>query len=195
MLRWKTLRAAALALAALAAAGAARAVEIGEDGLHKQPWFSYTFKDLREDIQTAREQGKRLVLFIEQRGCIYCKKMHEEVYSDPEIADFIARNFMVVQINMFGDEEVTDLDGATLTEKEAVRRWGVLFTPTALFMPDTPPEDGRNAAQAAVATVPGAFGKGTTRDMYQWVLDKGYEGDEPFQRYHARMIEARRKGQ
>lgn len=181
---------AAAALLAAAPPSSVSAVEKGDDGLHKQPWFSYTFKDLAEDVEAAKEAGKRLAVFVEQRGCIYCTKMHEEVYSDPEISKFIADNFMVVQINMFGDEEVTDFDGESLPEKEMVRRWNVLFTPTVLFMPETPPEDG-TAAAAAVATMPGAFGKSTALDMYTWVLEKGYEGDEPFQKYHARMIEER----
>ncbi|MCP3881201.1 MAG: thioredoxin, partial [Sulfitobacter sp.] len=41
---------------------------------------------------------------------------------------------------------------------------------------------------AAVATVPGAFGPATTFHMMNWVVDKGYEGDETFQKYHARML-------
>ena len=45
--------------------------------------------------------------------------------------------------------------------------------------------------RAAVVTMPGAFGKGTTLDLLNWVLEHGYEGDEPFQKYHARMINER----
>ena len=63
---------------------AAGAVEMGDDGLHKQPWMRDTFKDLGEDLAEANAEGKRLVLFVEQIGCLYCKKMHEEVFSDPE---------------------------------------------------------------------------------------------------------------
>jgi thioredoxin-related protein len=175
------------ALAALALwAPAAQAVEMGEDGLHKEPWFSMTFKDMAEDLEAANAAGKRLVILFEQRGCIYCKKMHEEVFSDPAIAKFISDNFMVVQMNLFGDEEVTDFDGAALSEKDMARRWSVVFTPTILFMPDTAPEGAAGAA--AVAVMPGAFGKGATRNMFAWVLEKGYGGDEHFQKYHARKL-------
>jgi hypothetical protein len=52
---------------------------------------------------------------------------------------------------------------------------------------------GKSVAQAAVATMPGSFGKGTFLDMFRWVREKGYETDEHFQKYHARMIEQRRK--
>ncbi|MCY0095625.1 thioredoxin family protein [Hoeflea ulvae] len=182
------IRRAFLAFAAVAALTAqAWSAEIGEDGLHKQDWFALTFRDVAEDIETAKEEGKRLVMIFEQRGCIYCAKMHETLLSDPEVADFIKANFKVVQYNMFGDEEVTDLDGEVLTEKTAARKWGFVFTPTLMFLPEEVPE-GKTAAEAAVATMPGAFGKWTFLNMFKWVSEKGYEGDEHFQKYHARII-------
>lgn len=177
----------AVAAAFLMFAPAANAFTIGEDGLHKEEWFSETFKDVAEDIETASAAGKRLAIVVEQRGCIYCRKMHEELLSDPEVADYIKANFMVVQYNMFGDVEVTDLDGEELTEKTAARKWGYVFTPTIVFLPELAPE-GVTVAEAAVATMPGAFGKWTFLNMFRWVREKGYEGEEHFQKYHARRI-------
>jgi thioredoxin-related protein len=163
----------------------AAAVEIGDDGLHKEEWFSLTFKDIAEDIETAKENGKRLALIVEQRGCIYCKEVHEVLLQDPEVRDYIKEHFMVVQYNLHGSEEVTDTDGEVLTEKEAARKWRLLFTPTVMFMPETPPEE-QDAAEAAVAMMPGAFKKGTFLEMFIWVNDKGYEGEESFQTYYNR---------
>ncbi|PHP66181.1 thioredoxin [Zhengella mangrovi] len=166
----------------------ALSAEIGDDGLHKEPWFANTFRDVAEDIQTAKAEGKRLAIVFEQRGCIYCRAMHEKLLSDPEVADYIKANYMVVQYNMFGDTEVTDLDGEDLTEKTAARKWGYVFTPTIVFLPEDVPEGETTVAKAAVATMPGAFGKWTFLNMFRWVREKGYEGDEHFQKYHARII-------
>ncbi len=163
------------------------AAEVGEDGLHKKDWFAVTFKDVAEDISDAAEQGKRVAMIFEQRGCIYCQRLHEGPLSDPEVVDYIKQNFVVVQYNLFGDEEVTDTDGTVLPEKEMAKRWGVVFTPTILFMPEAVPE-GASAGKAAVATMPGAFGKWTTLNMFTWVREKGYEGEEHFQKYHARRF-------
>jgi thioredoxin-related protein len=167
---------------------AAAAAEPAPGALHHKDWFAVTFKDMREDMETAAEQGKRLAILVEQHGCIYCRKLHEEVLSDPEVEAYIRENFVVVQLNMFGDEEVTDLDGESLTERQAVRRWAVSFTPTVIFLPDTVPEGG-TVRDAAVEIMPGAFGKWTVLDMFRWVRIKGYEGDEHFQKFHARNIE------
>ena len=164
------------------------AAELGDDGLHKTDWMRDTFKDLREDLDEANNEGKRLVLMIEQRGCIYCRKMHEEVFVVPEIEDMLSEQFFVVQINMFGDIEVIDFDGTSLPEKYMVKRWGALFTPNLIFLPGDVADDAI-AVQAAVANMPGAFGKHTTKNLLTWVLEKGYEGEESFQKYHARKFQ------
>jgi thioredoxin-related protein len=179
-------------MAALLLAVPVAAAELGDDGLHKTDWMRETFKDLREDLAEANAEGKRLMLIVEQRGCIYCTKMHEEVFPRAEIADYIRENYFVVQINLHGDIEVTDFDGESLSEKQATRKWGLLFTPSILFLPEEVPE-GQTAAEAAVAMMPGAFGPQTTLDLLTWVREKRYalDTDEDFQRYHARMIEQR----
>jgi thioredoxin-related protein len=177
-----------LALFALPAAAATS--ELGDDGLYKSDWLQDTFKDLPEDLAEATAEGKRLLVMVEQRGCIYCKKMHEEVYPVPEIDAMLRDRFYVIQINMFGDVEVTDFDGEVTTEKELARKWGLLFTPTLLFFPES--SDGtKSGAQLAVAQIPGAFSRWTTQDLFEWVLAKGYDGEEPFQKYHARRINER----
>lgn len=168
--------------------GTGALAEVGDDGLHNAPWIRETFKDLRDDLEEANAAGQRLALIFEQRGCIYCNKMHEEVFPVPEISQRLSEEFFVVQLNLHGATEVTDFDGETLTEKQMARKWGILFTPTMLFLPQEVPED-TPAPQAAVAQMPGAFGKWTTLNMLDWVLTEGYAGDEGFQAYHARMLQ------
>lgn len=168
---------------------------MGDDGLHKEVWMRDTFKELREDLAEANAEGKRLMLILEQRGCVYCQKMHEEVFSQERISSYIIDNFFVVQINLHGDTEVVDFDGEVLTEKEATRKWGMLFTPTMIFLPQEVPDD-QSAIQAQVAMMPGAFSGGTTIDLLTWVNEERYllDGDEDFQRYHARRIRERDDG-
>ena len=169
------------------------ALEVGDDGLHKTPWMQDTFKDLREDLEEANAEGKRLVLFFEQIGCIYCTKMHKEVFSKEKVSNYINDNFFVVQLNLHGDIEVTDFDGDVLPEKDIAQKWGILFTPSILFLP--PEVDSSSSAQqAAVAMMPGAFSAGTTLDLFTWVREERYllDNGEDFQRYHARMVNERR---
>ena len=171
------------------------AAELGDDGLHKAPWMRVTFKDLSEDLEEANSEGKRLAIIIEQQNCVYCKKMHEDVFSDPDILSYLMDNFFVVQINMFGNVEVTDFDGEVLEERDMVSKWGMLFTPTMMFFPQYVSEE-RNANQVMVASMPGAFGKDTTRNLLTWVIDKEYETPgASFQKYNADKYNARQAAQ
>jgi len=179
------LTAAAFALVLTALPGLA--FEMGEDGLHKTDWLRNTFKDMAEALEEANAEGKRMLVIWEQRGCIYCTKMHEEIFPTPEIEAILQDKYFVVQMNLFGDEEVTDFDGTALPEKEMAARWGVVFTPTMMFMPEAAADSG-NASQEAVAAMPGAFGKFTTYNLLNWVLEHGYDTDEHFQKYHARKF-------
>ena len=169
------------------------ALELGDDGRHKTRWMQDTFKDLREDLSEANSEGKRLVLFFEQIGCIYCTKMHKEVFSKEKVSNYIEENFFVVQLNLHGDIEVTDFDGEVLAEKDIARKWGILFTPSVIFLPTEVKVD-VSAQQAAVATMPGAFSAWTTMDLFTWVREERYllDNGEDFQRYHARRIDERR---
>lgn len=176
---------AALILSALPAPAA----PLGDDGLHKPDWLRETFKDLREDLAEAKAEGKRVLIMVEQRGCIYCAKMHEEVFPAPEVDALIRDHYFVVQMNLFGDVEVTDFDGTTLPEKDMAVRWGVMFTPTLIFLPEDAPQSG-TAAESAVAMMPGAFGKGTTAALLTWVKDRGYATGEHFQKFLASRVNA-----
>jgi thioredoxin-related protein len=186
------IRISAIFLTVVALALPVAAAEIGDDGLHKETWMRDTFLDMAEDLEEARAEGKRLALMVEQRGCIYCKKMHEQVYPDAAISNYIEDHFFVVQLNLHGSREMVDFDGDARSERDMLRKWGILFTPTVIFLPEEV-EEGVAAPRVAVATMPGAFQKGTTLDMYTWVNEKRYamENGEDFQRYHARRIQER----
>ncbi len=181
----------ALVLLALPAAGQ----ELGDDGLHKQPWFSDTFLDMAEDLAEATAQGKDLMVLVEQRGCPYCKEMHEVNFTRDEIVNLIRDNYMVVQLNLWGDREVTDFDGAVMSEKEIARRWGVSFTPTTLFFttedPANPPQ---NADAARAFVLPGYFKPFHHARALEYVARDAYR-DTPFQRFvQARGDEMRAQG-
>lgn len=167
------------------------AATMGDDGLHKAEWMHETFKDMSEDLADAEAEGKRLLVIWEQRGCVYCRKMHEEVFPVQAIHEKLMDDYYVIQMNMFGDVEVTDFDGEALSEKEMALKWGVMFTPTMMFFPpEAEVAAGTTGREAAVVVMPGAFGKSTTDHLLDWVLEEGYKGDENFQKYHYERFNA-----
>ncbi len=164
----------------------------GDDKLYHQTWFNQSFMDLREDFEEAKREGKRFAVIFEQNGCVYCVKMHNEVLAKKYINDYVRENFRILQINMWGDRQVTDFDGKVLTEKELVRRWRVMFTPwIAFFKDDLTGDDGKPGSELQVMNMSLGIGPGTFYDVFTWVRVKGYETDEHFQRFHIRRLNER----
>jgi thioredoxin-related protein len=156
-------------------AEAVKEVKVGEGGLHIQSWFNNTsFLDLAEDYTEAEADGKRLAILFEQRGCPYCREMHEVNLVMPEVVDYIKANFNIVQLNMWGDREVTDFDGQSLSEKDFARKHRVMFTPTILY-PD--------AAGKEVMRMPGYFKPFHFKHLFMYVKEEGYTSQPNFQRW------------
>lgn len=97
-------------------------------------WFKNSFLDLREDLADARKHGKRLMIFFHQDGCPYCKELVQVNFSDKAIAGKTQRYFDSIALNMWGDREVTWIDGKTYSEKQFAALLRVNFTPTLLFL-------------------------------------------------------------
>jgi len=100
-------------------------------------WFKTSFMELEDDILEAQEAGKRLMLVFHQPGCPYCNALVEQNLSQKDIEETVKSNFDVIEINMWGDLEVTNVDGEAFTEKTFAQYLKVQFTPTVLmYHPD-----------------------------------------------------------
>ena len=92
-------------------------------GFHEKPaWFKESFLDLREDVEEAKENNKRVLLYFYQDGCPYCSKLLQDNFGQKKLADKTKMYFDVIAINMWGDKEVVDLQGTVTTEKEIRRK-------------------------------------------------------------------------
>jgi len=160
---------------------AARSAEVNEDGLHVQPFFMQTFLDMAEDKAEAEADGRHFAVIFEQRGCPYCREMHEVNFARPEISDYVAENFGIVQLNLWGAREVTDFDGEAMEERDLARKWGVNFTPTIVFFRNGGAADNARAAEAI--RMPGYFKPFHFVSMFEYVSDEHYADGEDFQRF------------
>ena len=96
-------------------------------------WFKNSFLDFRDDVKDATAHNKRLVLFFYQDGCPYCKKLLEINLAQKNIADTLRSRFDVITVNLWGDRDITDTDGARMIEKKFAEKMKVMYTPTILF--------------------------------------------------------------
>ena len=149
---------------------------LNDDGLYEQPFFVQSFLDLAEDLELAADSGKRFAVMWELRGCPYCKETHLVNFADPEIRDFVSGNFDILQLNLIGSREVVDFDGEAMEERALARKWGVRFTPTTQFFPETLDQVAdRKGSEAEVARMPGYFRPPHFLAMFRFVREKAYE--------------------
>ena len=172
------------------------AAELNDDGVYTQPWFLDSFLDLREDIVESAEENKRLVILWEQRGCPYCKETHMVNLRIPEIVDYIKAHFNVVQLNLWGDREVTDVDGEVTTEKKLARKYRVQFTPTMQFFPKSVGADNKKPGHdVEIWRLLGYWKPFHFLNSFVYVQSGGYQQEPNFQRWlQVRSDELRAQG-
>lgn len=161
--------------------GNANAVEINDDGLHVQDWFLDSFMEIADEQSELNDQNKHLAVMFEQRGCPYCREMHEVNLAIPEISTYIQKHFGVLQINIRGSKNVTDLDGTELPEKDFARKWRVNFTPSIVFLRQGDVAD-IPLKLAEAARMPGYLKPFHFLSMFEFVAEKHYE-KQVFQRF------------
>lgn len=99
-------------------------------------WFAQSFLDFRDDIADAAKDGKRLLVYFGQDGCPYCARLMRTNFTQRAIVDKTRKHFVVIAINIWGDQEVTWIDGTRMSEKAFAKRLKIQFTPTQLFFDD-----------------------------------------------------------
>ena len=98
------------------------------------PWFAETLLDFRDDVRDAAKDGKRVMVYFGQDGCPYCTQLMKVNFSQARIVDKTRKHFVAIALNIWGDREVTWIDGRTMSEKELARALKAQFTPTLLFL-------------------------------------------------------------
>jgi len=150
---------------------------LGDDGLHKQPWFTQSFLELADDLDDAVNDNKVLMVLVEQAGCPYCRELHRVNFERAEIVDAITSDFLVVQLDLWGSREVVDFDGSGLEERDWIQKQAIHFTPTTLFFKHS--DDG---TPREVFRMPGYFKPFHYYAALSYVTTGAHE-TEPFQRY------------
>lgn len=98
-------------------------------------FFDQSLGDFREELATAREQGKQgIFIFFEMDECPFCHRMRETVLNQPDIQDYYKAHFLNFTVDIEGDITITDFHGDSVTEKDfAFREHRVRATPVLMF--------------------------------------------------------------
>ncbi len=137
----------------------------GPNGMPTQSWFKESSGDLAQDLVETIKQGKLLAIVWEQRGCYYCKQMHEVNFQDHEVMQYVRRRFEFVQLNLHGNRVMLDLGGDATTEARLAQRNRVTGTPTVLFLD----REGKE-----VFRMPGYANPPLFLTVFEYVSDRAY---------------------
>lgn len=147
-----------------------------DDGLYTQPWFLESFLDLAEDLEGAARKGKRFLVMWELRGCPYCKQTHFVNFARPEIESYVRERFELLQLNIIGAREVTDFDGEKLPEKMLAEKYGVRYTPSFQFFPESAAGLGaKQPREREVARAQGYLEPKQFLAMFRFVAERAYD--------------------
>ena len=98
-------------------------------------FFQDTFGDFTEEIEDARESGKKgVVIFFEMDECPFCERMRETVLNRADVQDYYRERFRIFTVDVEGDTEVVDFDGNEMPAKDfAFKVNKVRATPVIAF--------------------------------------------------------------
>ncbi len=90
------------------------------------------FTDYDEGMAAAKSQGKPVLLDFTGFGCVNCRKMEAAVWTDPQVADMLTNDFVL--ISLYVDDksplqepfEVVDADGNTKQLRTVGAKWSYL---------------------------------------------------------------------
>ena len=89
--------------------------------------------DYPGEIEAARAENKRLVLFFHQPGCPYCDKMRTRVHPDPKVRIYFDKHFVMIESNIKGNLDVVMPDGTPGNEVQFGQKMRVRATPVFAF--------------------------------------------------------------
>lgn len=97
-------------------------------------FFDQGFGNLQEEAQTAKAENKLGVfIMFEQADCPWCAKMMSTVLNQVPVQDYYRKHFRIVQVDIKGDNPLTDFTGKEITEKEFAFAQRVRATPVFAF--------------------------------------------------------------
>lgn len=142
--------------------------------LEHPDWFKESFLDLRDDLKEAVTAGKKgIIVYFGQQRCAYCQKLMQVNFGLNDIVNYTRTHFDLIPVNIWSVEELTDINGVTLTERQFSVREQTNFTPSMIFYD----EEGKEALRLRGYYPPYKF-----RAALEYVADAHYRR-ERFARY------------
>ncbi len=148
--------------------------DASQEGLIAQPFFQPAPYDLER-----RADSRPLAVFFEQSQCPNCETLHNLVLADSEVSKHLD-GFDVVQLDMWSNDELTDVDGNSISFRDWATTLDVSYAPTIVLFDRSGREVIRSEAY---------FKKFHTAGLFQYVSSEAYMDQPNFQRYLSELAD------
>jgi thiol:disulfide interchange protein DsbD len=81
---------------------------------HVGPQGIFVFHDYQKGLAHAKETGKPLMLDFTGHACVNCRKMEQQVWSDPEIKSILANDVVLVSLYVDEKTELPEVEQITV---------------------------------------------------------------------------------
>jgi len=90
-------------------------------------------RDLALEARGAEGSGKVYLLYVSRPQCPYCKRLEKNVLSPMRVSKAYVDSVDLYELSYEG-AEIVDFDQETRSSIEIVRQFGIIGTPTLLFL-------------------------------------------------------------
>jgi thioredoxin-related protein len=88
--------------------------------------------DIEQAQKLAKEAPKKVFIDFTAKWCGWCKVMDKKTFTDPEVADYMNKNYYAVKMN-FDSKETFSYLGETYAAKQLAEKYGITGLPTMLL--------------------------------------------------------------
>jgi thioredoxin-related protein len=92
-----------------------------------------TWKDWNSGLKEAATAGKPVLVDVYTDWCTWCKRMDQDVYTRPEVRDYLSGHFVMVKLNAEYSTPAR-YDGKQYTSRTLAERFRVNGYPTTIFL-------------------------------------------------------------
>ena len=114
-----------LVLLAPSPAAAAKDVAPAAPGLAWRGWD--------RGIEEARTSGRPVLVDVYTDWCGWCKRMKADVYTKPEVRDYLEDHFVLIELNAESSDPAR-YEGKAYTSRSLAAKFGVSGYPTTVFL-------------------------------------------------------------
>jgi thioredoxin-related protein len=164
MVHIKRIITTAVIIAAFSSFVQAQTEDSQDTNVSAQEMFDWVTFDVAKEM--AKENNKKILVYVNARWCGYCKKMENEVFVEESIQALTSDYFYPVWLDLDVEDEYLTFADTRLSHREFAQKLGAYSTPTFIFF--EPNED-------IIAGQPGFLDQDIYSTILKFIGSSAYE--------------------